>query len=262
MKLIAACKQSALVAALLVAAMITTSAQAIPVSAKVMAGFKPDALVTVGTLDFQIAEGDGSVRPFDYLKALGDGSVRKSGDGSVRSCDGSVMPAAGACESPLVDLGSFAFGGSVDVDPAVSFVMSVTNLSANPLSFALQITSPFLGGPYDSLATALTGSGEADSIVMDTLIDASVVAAASITCATPAACSDPLVTLSPPTNASGVLSLLFSFTVQPGRNASAAFSGSAVLAAAPPPGVPEPTSLALFGLGLFGTAVARQQRRV
>ena len=255
-------KPSSLATALLmVGAMATTSAQAVPFSAKVLAGLSKDSLVTVGTLDFEIAQGDGSVRPFDYGRALGDGSVRKSGDGSVRSCDGSVMPADGACASP-VDLGGFDFAGTFDLDPSVLFSLSATNITSSPLLFIFQFTAPFAGGPYNTLATDLTGTGTAESIVMSGLLDANIVADATISCSSPAACADPVASLSPLSNASGLFGVKLSFTLPPGANATTSFNGSAILSEVTSQAVSEPATVALFGLGLLGAGVSRRRRVV
>ncbi len=259
MKFIVASKSSALTAAcVLLGSMLVTAAEAMPFSASLRAGFNRESLVTVGTLDFEVAEGDGSVRNFDYLKALGDGSVRKSGDGSVRSCDGSVMPADGACAAPL-ELGSFSFGGSFDTDPFINFVLQTLNFTDKPLVFDFTFTTPFLGGPYNTLSTDLTGAGNAGGILMQGLVDASVVPAVSIVCATPVGCADPQTTLSSPTNANGLLGARITYTMQPGSNSPVTFDGSVVLSQVNPPAVPEPTTLALFALGVLGAGQVRRR---
>lgn len=233
-------------------AVVAPHAQAMPFSATVMAGFNSESMVTVGTLDFDVAAGDGSVRTFDYAKAFGDGSVRKSGDGSVRSCDGSVMPAGGACDAPIA-LGGFAFDGTFDADPFIDFSLAAVNLTGKPLSFVFSFASPFSGGGYNTFATDLTGSGDAESIQMDGSIDGSVVPGVAITCTTPAACADPTVTLSPPTNATGGFAARLAFTLLPVVDGSASFQGKAVLSQidAPPPAVPEPATLSLLLAGLL-----------
>lgn len=255
-----ALKQSLSAAALLTAGLVAMpSAEAIPFTATVRAGFDAESLVTVGILDFGAVEGDGSVRNFDYLKALGDGSVRTLGDGSVRSCDGSVMPAAGQCDGSVA-IGDFSFSGSFDTDPFVNFAVGVNNIGSSPVLFDITFSLVFTGGGYNTVATDLTGSGSADSILLEALIDLNAVPGASITCSSPALCTDPIVTLASPTAASGLLGAHLVFTVPGVRDNLVTFTGSVVLSQVAPPAVPEPATLSLLALGLLAGGRVRRSR--
>lgn len=261
MNFTAAFKQSLSAAALLTIGMLAVpSAEAIPFTATVRAGFDAKSLVTVGILDFGAVEGDGSVRKFDYRTALGDGSVRTVGDGSVRTCgDGSVMPAAGQCDGSVV-IGDFSLGGSFDTDPFIVFAVGASNFGNKPLLYDFTFAMNFTGGGYNTVATDLIGTGIADSILLEALIDQNVVPGASIACASPALCTDPTVTLASPTGATGELAAHLVFTVPAVTDNLVSMNGSVVLSQVAPPAVPEPATLSLLALGLLAGGRVRRSR--
>lgn len=251
-------KHSLSAAALLTIGLLAVpTAQATPFTATVLAGFDRESMARVGLLEFDIVAGDGSVRPFDYASA-GDGSVRKLGDGSVRSCDGSVMPALGECDKPVIDIGSFTFDGSFDPDPFATFNVSVVNFSDQPVFFSFTLNGPFIGGGYNTLTSELLGTGSADSILLDALVDLNAVPGASVSCASPAACTDAAVTLSPPTQPSGLLGAHLVFMVPAEDDNVVKFTSTVTLSQVAPPAVPEPATLSLLAIGLLA---GRRMRR-
>ena len=123
------------------------------------------------TVDVTVQQGDGSVRTaFNFL--LNPGLNRGlTGGGDLCNNDGLFI---GSCDASA-RLASFNFSVDVETDPSIIYAVGFTNLTAVPSNLIIGFSSPYLGGPYNSLdATIAAPQGDATSVVADSFIDGAI----------------------------------------------------------------------------------------
>jgi PEP-CTERM motif len=196
------------------------------------------------------------------------GAFRLAGDGSVRSCDGSVMPAGQACGAGTeLDtlLGNFSFDGTYDQDPFINWGLSVTNATSSNQNWTFQFSAPFLGGPLTSTLSSATGAGLVGNLLIESYVDDFPPNPAddSLTCSVlPCPTFSSVQTLSPVSGVTGPFGQRATFTIQgsTGQVPNNLQVQASLLLDNSIATVPEPSTLALFAVGLVGAGWTRRAR--
>lgn len=140
-------------------------------------------------------------------------------------------------------------GGSTDLAPIpVGTGMSLSSITAtvgSAVTWAVDAGGSW--GSFTGTVNNVSASGPVTSRVVDLYILGTF---------TPGA----LLLAQDPTHLAGPMSLTFSATQTGGADATPGASFTLASPPAPPPGVPEPMSMALFGLGLAGLGVAMRRK--
>ncbi len=191
---------------------------------------------------------DGQLLSLDHFSATQSPSNsslwRVMGDGSVRTCDGSVTPSPVCASGNLAVVGGFSFAADIDQDPFITWAFSYT--AAKQVTFSIQVLSPYLAGPYSLLLSeidAMTGDPLSDFAYTGLLdgVTHGPYSCATAPCATSDAVGSPV---------SGLFGEFATFKTAAPPATGGLVSGSITGRETLLNNVPEPGTLALLGLGL------------
>ena len=165
-----------------------------------------------------------------------------------------------------------------NTDPFIAYALGVTNNSSSTQTFTLILSSPYVGGPYNTLSASMSSSvtslrdgivqtfpAAGESFVSTSILDGSDILAASVgagcnltglTPLTSTSCeSTPTASTGVTSLASGTFGVRVHFTLSPRDVLSLNGVVSLDNVAVPAPGV-----LALLGLGLAGAGLLSRRR--